>query len=88
MIASSDEFWEVTEMVRLLNSTGFANKAVVPSVDLFISRVYAKIMSRWKKAKACSPMSVRGQVGTRSSGYKHHPDTKPASYTETDRNAI
>ena len=56
-IKSSDEFWETTEMARVLNSAGFADKAATPDVGLFISRVDAKIASRMKKAGA--PRSAR-----------------------------
>ena len=51
-IASSRGFWDATEAVRILNSAGFADKAVAPNVGLFISRVDAKIVSRLKKARA------------------------------------
>ncbi|MHC4482732.1 MAG: hypothetical protein ACYSW4_04210 [Planctomycetota bacterium] len=60
MIASSRDFWDATEVVRMLNSVGFADKAVAPSVSLFISRVDAEIGSRLKRAKAPS----RGKRGT------------------------
>jgi len=53
-IATSQEFWDATEIARILNSAGFADKAVTPNVSLFISRVDAKIASRSKKAKAVS----------------------------------
>jgi len=53
-IASSREFSDATEIVRILNSVGFADKAVTPNVSLFICRVDAKITSRLKKAKALS----------------------------------
>lgn len=58
-IASSRDFWDSTEIVRVLNSVGFAEKAVTPNVSLFISRVDAEIASRLKKAKA-PPRSRRG----------------------------
>ncbi len=51
-IKNSEEFWEATDVVRLMNSAGFGEKAVVPDVGLFISRVDAAIVSRQKKAKA------------------------------------
>jgi hypothetical protein len=54
MIASSDEFWEATEVVRILNGVGFADKAVTADVGLFMSRVDANIVSRLKKAKTSS----------------------------------
>jgi len=53
-IASSEEFWDATEAVRILNTTGFADKAATADVNLFLSRVDAKIVSRMKKAKAPS----------------------------------
>lgn len=53
-IASSRGFWDATEVVRILNGVGFADKAVAPNVGLFISRVDAKIVSRLKKARASS----------------------------------
>jgi hypothetical protein len=59
-IVSSREFWDSTEVVRVLNGVGFADKAVPPNVSLFISRVDAEIGSRLKKAKA----PHRGKRGT------------------------
>ena len=59
-ITSSREFRDSTEIVRVLNSAGFADKAVAPNVSLFISRVDAEIVSRLKKANAPS----RGKRGT------------------------
>lgn len=53
-IASSRDFWNATDMVRVLNGVGFADKAVTPNVSLFISRVDAEIASRLKKARAPS----------------------------------
>jgi len=50
-ISSAHEFWDAAEVVRYLNSAGFADKAATPGVDLFISRVDAKIASRMKKAR-------------------------------------
>ena len=54
-IASSWEFWDATEISRILNGVGFADKAVAPNVSLFISRVDAEIASRLKKSKASPP---------------------------------
>jgi hypothetical protein len=53
-MASSGEFWDATEVVRVLNGVGFADKAVTADVGLFISRVDANIVSRLKKAKTSS----------------------------------
>ena len=58
MIASSEEFWEATEMVQILNGVSFADKAVTADVGLFMSRVDANIVSRLKKAKT-SPQGKR-----------------------------
>lgn len=51
-ISGSQEFWEATEVVRLMNSAGFGDKVTTPDVGLFISRVDAGIASRLKKAHA------------------------------------
>ena len=51
-ISDSKDFWEATEVVRLMNSAGFGDKVTTPNVGLFISRVDAGIVSRAKKAKA------------------------------------
>ena len=61
-IDSSREFWDSAEVVRYLNSAGFADKAVTPNVGLFMSRVDAKIASRLKKG---GPPS-RAKRGTRT----------------------
>lgn len=53
-LASSEDFWEAAEVVRALNSAGFADKAATPNVGLFMSRVDAKIGSRLKKARGSS----------------------------------
>ena len=53
-IASSRQFQDASEVARILNGVGFADKAVTPDVGLFISRVDANIASRLKKARAPS----------------------------------
>lgn len=53
-IATSTEFWDATEVVRILNGVGFANKTVTADVGLFMSRVDANIASRLKKMKTSS----------------------------------
>ncbi|MBN1974959.1 MAG: hypothetical protein JW787_15060 [Sedimentisphaerales bacterium] len=58
-IASSGEFWEAAEIVRVLNGTAFAEKAVTADVGLFMSRVNANIVSRQKKARGASPRKQR-----------------------------
>jgi len=67
-IKASQDFFDATEVARVLNSVGFADKAVAPNVSLFISRVDAEIASRLKKAKAVSP--ARGRARARSRGRK------------------
>ena len=59
-IVSSEQFCEATEIVRVLNSVGFAGKAVTADVGLFTSRVDANIVSRMKRARG----SVRKKSGT------------------------
>jgi hypothetical protein len=61
-IALSEEFWDATEVVRVLNDVGFADKAAVADVGLFASRVDANIASRSKKSRK----SVSRRHGTRS----------------------
>jgi hypothetical protein len=70
IIAASREFWDATEVVQILNGAGFADKAAIPNVGLFISRVDAKIASRLKQAKAAPPRS------------KRNTSTKPATKVE------
>ncbi|MBN2589195.1 MAG: hypothetical protein JXA96_05000 [Sedimentisphaerales bacterium] len=70
-IASSGDFWDASEIVRILNSTAFAEKAVTADVGLFMSRVNANIVSRKKKARGASQTrqhrnSIR-KTNTRSS---------------------
>jgi hypothetical protein len=69
IIATSREFWDATEVVQILNGAGFADKAAIPNVGLFISRVDAEIASRLKQAKA-APRS------------KRNTSTKPATKVE------
>lgn len=61
-ISESQDFWEATEMVRLMNSAGFGDNVVTPDVGLFISRVDAAIASRSKKAKASTREHSRSHV--------------------------
>jgi hypothetical protein len=61
-IRESPEFWEATEVVRLMNSAGFGDKMVTPDVGLFISRVDAGIASRLKKAQASTRDPSRSRV--------------------------
>jgi hypothetical protein len=43
-------FWHAAEIVRTLNSVAFTEGITHPSVDLFLSRVDAKIAARAKNA--------------------------------------
>jgi len=54
LVASSREFWDAADVVRLINGAGFADKVTTPNVGLFMSRVNAEIASRIKKARAPS----------------------------------
>lgn len=62
-IHDSRDFWEATEMVRLINSVGFGDKVVTPDVGLFISRVDAGIASRLKKGQASTRRRTRNHAG-------------------------
>jgi hypothetical protein len=63
-MASSREFWDAAQVVRVLNGVGFADKAAIADARLFASRVDANIASRLKKAKS-SPRAKRTN-GTRA----------------------
>ncbi len=58
-IVASDQFGEATEIVRVLNSVGFASKAVTADVGLFMSRVDANIVSRMKRARGSARKKSR-----------------------------
>jgi len=60
-IGDSEDFWEATEVVRLMNGVGFGEKAAAPDVGLFISRVDAAIASRMKKAQASTRSKSRSR---------------------------
>ena len=53
-VISLPNFWRAAETARALNSAGFADKVIPPNMDLFISRVDAKIASRSKKGRGLS----------------------------------
>jgi hypothetical protein len=61
-IRESRDFWEATEMVRLINSAGFGDKVVTPDVGLFISRVDAGIASRLKKSQVSTRRRTRNHA--------------------------
>ncbi len=61
LITSAEQFWDATEIVRILNGVGFADKAVTADVGLFMSRVDANIVSRSKKARALSQHKHTGR---------------------------
>jgi hypothetical protein len=61
-ISESQDFWEATEVVRLMNSAGFGDSVVTPNVGLFISRVDAASASRTKKARASTRVHSRSHV--------------------------
>ena len=63
LISSSRDFRDAADMARSINGAGFADKAVTPNVNLFISRVNAKIASRSKKARA--PSRQKRHSGTK-----------------------
>jgi hypothetical protein len=63
-MASSREFWDAAEVVRVLNGVGFADKAAIADARLFASRVDANIASRLKRAKS-SPRAKRA-IGNRA----------------------
>jgi len=64
-IASSDEFWDASEVVRAINGAAFAEKAVTADVGLFMSRVNANITSRMKKARGASAQKQNRKSSSR-----------------------
>jgi hypothetical protein len=61
-VSASPDFWEATEVVRLMNSAGFGDHVMTPDVGLFISRVDAGIASRQKKVGASTRERSRTTV--------------------------
>ena len=52
LVSSSDEFWDATEVVRILNGVGFADKAVTADVGGDLNRQAHSIMA----LIGCDPM--------------------------------
>jgi len=69
-LVSGSELGQAMETVQVLNQAAFADKAVMPEMSLFISRVDAKIASRARGGR--SPSLVRhagsAQPADRTSG--------------------
>lgn len=63
-VLPSPTFWKAAETVRVLNDVAFAEAMTIPSMDLFIARVSARIVSRAKKAK--KPSKTRKSAARRS----------------------
>ncbi len=53
-LTCSITFWSGIEVVRAVTAAAFADKIITPNVDLFISRVNARMASRSKNAAAPS----------------------------------
>jgi hypothetical protein len=70
LIASSSQFWDATEIVRVLNGVGFADQAAIADVGLFISRVDANIVSRSKKSRALSQGKRPGRYASQKQNNK------------------
>ena len=81
-IASADQFWDATEIVRILNSVGFADKAVTADVGLFMSRVDANIVSRSKKARALSQRKGAGRFTSQQRSNRNTRSTPKTEKTE------
>jgi hypothetical protein len=69
-IVSSDQFSDATEIVRVLNSAGFASKAVTADVGLFMSRVDANIVSRMKRARGSTRRKSRTSTKMTAKSHK------------------
>ena len=83
LIASSSQFWDATEIVRVLNGVGFADQAVTADVGLFMSRVDANIVSRSKKSRALSQRKHHSRFASQKQNGRA---TRPASKTEKTEN--
>jgi len=59
-------FWQAAETVRILNSIAFAEEMTIPSMDLFIARVDAKIASRLKRAAPTKHVGSRQRASDRN----------------------
>jgi hypothetical protein len=82
LIASAEQFWDATEIVRILNSVGFADKAVTADVGLFMSRVDANIVSRSKKARGLSQRKRTGRFSSQKRGNRNAKATPKTEKTE------
>ena len=51
-IYSSNEIGQAAEFIRILNWLCFADKNAAPSLDLFISRIITRILTRLKKIQS------------------------------------
>ena len=69
-IVSSEQFSDATEIVRVLNSAGFAEKVVTADVGLFMSRVDANIVSRMKRARGSTRKKPRTSTKTTAKQHK------------------
>ena len=58
-------FWRAAETVRIVNSIAFAEGMTIPSMDLFIARVDAKIASRLKRGTRSKHVSRRRRASER-----------------------
>jgi hypothetical protein len=74
VLAGSQEFWDAADIVRALNGAAFAEKAVTPSVTLFLSRIEAEIASR---AKAKGSLRGKRTNGARSATKMENRIDKP-----------
>ena len=82
LIASSSQFWDATEIVRVLNGVGFADKTVTADVGLFMSRVNANIVSRSKKARALSQRKRPGRFISQKRSSRSKKSTPKTEKTE------
>ena len=60
-------FWRGAEIVRILNDVAFAEGMTIPSMDLFLARVNARIASRRKQAKTSNRSHKRPRDSNRNS---------------------
>jgi len=61
-VLASPEFQRGAEMMRLVNGAAFADETALPSVDIFLARVHARIASRARQAHHVQKVRAKRNV--------------------------
>ncbi|MDI6450009.1 hypothetical protein [Anaerobaca lacustris] len=65
-VIKTPTFRHGAEMVRLVNGVAFADEIALPSVDIFLARVHARIASRARRAHAAPRVGMKRNVSGRN----------------------